>query len=69
MVVESKYNQVRAAPCEGFLFDRVQLMEWTGKRWREKIYWDHAEWEERGTEAFEAILGVISEVASGKKVQ
>lgn len=37
--------------------------------WEEVVYWDHAEWEERGTEAFEAIIGCITRIANDEVVE
>lgn len=37
--------------------------------WSEILYWDAPEWREAGSEAFEAILGVIAKVAAGERVQ
>lgn len=74
VIVESPYNRVVAVgEADDVLCNHVRVDARIGTpkgpRWEEILYWDHAEWEERGTEAFEAIMGVIKKVAAGVKVE
>lgn len=69
VVIESERNRV-TAEGEGWEFSQVNL--WHRKHvtapWEELIVWADDEWRTPGSEAFEAILGVIAKIVAGEVI-
>lgn len=69
IIVENDMNRVTAEGTGPF-FDQVNVYERIDDSWWDEILvWDAAEWREGAGEAFEAIIGVISRVVGGVRIE
>ena len=69
VVNNGRCRMVVLAEQNGVLFEATRVDKLVNGEWEEVVYWDHAEWEERGTEAFEAIIGCITRIANDEVVE
>jgi hypothetical protein len=65
LIIENdRYRMYAGVVDKDPLFDHIRIVKLNRDRHKELhekeiLYWDHLEWEERGTEAFEAIMGCV----------
>lgn len=69
VIVESDTNRV-TADGSGLEFQQVNLLHRRNSTcpWIELVAWDAAEWRTPGSEAFEAIIGIIAKIVAGVEV-
>lgn len=71
VVIENEFNRVVCGSERNdatFSYLRIDARNTAGD-WEEILYWDEAEWHDRHTEAFEAIMGCIAKIADGEFVR